>query len=60
MADGDAPSGGSQQFQDPQFVNQLLGSLPGVDPNDPSIKDALEQLNKSNAGDKKDADDKKE
>lgn len=35
-----------QQFQDPQFVNQLLGSLPGVDPNDPQIQNALRDLNK--------------
>merc|ERR1712125_291277 len=34
-----------QQFQDPAFVNQLLGSLPGVDPNDPSIQNALRNLN---------------
>lgn len=33
-----------QQFQDPQFVNQLLGSLPGVDPNDPVIQNALRNL----------------
>jgi len=43
-----------QQFQDPQFVNQLLGSLPGVDQNDPEIRNALENLNKSNT----DSDDK--
>jgi 26S proteasome regulatory subunit N10 len=30
-----------QQFQDSQFVTQLLGSLPGVDPNDPQIQNAL-------------------
>ncbi len=47
-----------QQFQDPQFVNQLLGSL-GVDQNDPEIRDALENLSKSNQekeGDKKNDD----
>jgi len=43
------------QFQDPQFVNQLLGSLPGVDPNDPAIQNALKNLNQS---EKKDGDDK--
>jgi len=62
-AGGDAPSAGdSQQFQDPQFVNQLLGSLPGVDPNDPSVKSALENLEKSNQDndDKDEGDDKKE
>lgn len=49
-----------QQFQDPQFVNQLLGSLPGVDQNDPEIRNALENLNKSNQedGEKKDEKDK--
>eukprot|EP00339_Tiarina_fusa_P014171 CAMPEP_0117063268 /NCGR_PEP_ID=MMETSP0472-20121206/44164_1 /TAXON_ID=693140 ORGANISM="Tiarina fusus, Strain LIS" /NCGR_SAMPLE_ID=MMETSP0472 /ASSEMBLY_ACC=CAM_ASM_000603 /LENGTH=414 /DNA_ID=CAMNT_0004782899 /DNA_START=111 /DNA_END=1355 /DNA_ORIENTATION=- len=48
---------GQQQFQDPQFVNQLLGSLPGVNQNDPAIQSALQNLNQ---GDKKDGDDKKE
>merc|ERR1712176_1689621 len=38
-------SGSSQQqFQDPRFVNELLGSLPGVDPNDPAIQNALRNL----------------
>jgi len=47
---------GGQQFQDPQFVNQLLGSLPGVNPNDPAIQSALQNLQ----GDKKeDGEDKK-
>lgn len=48
-----------QQVQDPQFMNQLLGSL-GVDQNDPEIRNALENLNKSNQetdGDKKNNDD---
>lgn len=30
-----------QQFQDPTFVSNLLGSMPGVDPNDPEIQEAL-------------------
>merc|ERR550539_219667 len=60
---GGAEGEQQQQFQDPQFVNQLLGSLPGVDQNDPEIRNALENLNKSNQekdnddGDKKDKDD---
>mmetsp|Transcript_31965 Transcript_31965/g.46579 ORF Transcript_31965/g.46579 Transcript_31965/m.46579 type:complete len:454 (+) Transcript_31965:149-1510(+) len=37
--------GQQQEFQDPQFVNQFLGSLPGVDPNDPGIQSALRNLN---------------
>lgn len=44
-----------QQFQDPQFVNQLLGTLPGVDPNDPAIQRALKNLQ----GDKKDEEEDK-
>merc|ERR1712071_291380 len=35
---------GQQQFQDPQFVNQLLGSLPGVDTNDPALNSALRNM----------------
>ena len=41
QADTDEPTPEQQHFQDPQFVNQLLGSLPGVDPNDPQIQEAL-------------------
>jgi len=47
-----------QQFQDPQFVNQLLGSLPGVDENNPAVKSALENLKKSTE-DKEKKDDSK-
>mmetsp|Transcript_9046 Transcript_9046/g.17059 ORF Transcript_9046/g.17059 Transcript_9046/m.17059 type:complete len:459 (+) Transcript_9046:143-1519(+) len=49
-----------QQFQDPEFVNQLLGSLPGVDPNDSSLQSALENLEKANQQDKKEKQDKKD
>ena len=55
MADGTGEN--SSEFQDPQFVNQLLGSLPGVDPNDPSIKEAIKELEKSSEDAK--GDDKK-
>lgn len=56
--DGAAAAGASAsgQFQDPQFVNQLLGSLPGVDPNDPAIQAALKSASggeKEKEGDKK-------
>jgi len=46
-----------QQFQDPNFVNQLLGSLPGVDPNDPAIQSALRNLqeNQSSSDENKDS-----
>jgi len=36
------PHGGF--FQDPAFVDRLLGSLPGVDPNDPAVRDVLRGL----------------
>merc|ERR1712238_180749 len=50
-----------QQFQDPHFVNQLLGSLPGVNPDDPAIQNALQNINKDvGDGDKKKDDNKKE
>jgi 26S proteasome regulatory subunit N10 len=47
----------TSEFQDPSFVSQMLGSMPGVDPNDPEIQDALRK-----AQEKKDEDgsDKKE
>lgn len=49
----DAPPPPSSAIQDPAFVNNVIGSLPGVDPNDPKIKAALEKA-------KKDGDDKKD
>lgn len=44
----------TEEFQDPAFVNELLGSMPGVDPNDPEIQEALRKAHK-----KEDKDDKK-
>lgn len=35
-------------FQDPSFVQELLGSLPGVDINDSRIQKALKELAGSN------------
>merc|ERR1712060_349620 len=40
----------SKWFQDPSFVQELLGSLPGVDINDPQIQSALKEVR----GDEKD------
>eukprot|EP01138_Halocafeteria_seosinensis_P004939 gb/GECG01005051.1/.p1 GENE.gb/GECG01005051.1/~~gb/GECG01005051.1/.p1 ORF type:complete len:426 (+),score=86.58 gb/GECG01005051.1/:1-1278(+) len=42
----------SASFQDPNFVNELLGGLPGVDMNDPNIQAALRQIQSqsSNSG----------
>ena len=31
-------------FYDASFVNNMLASLPGVDPDDPAIRDALAQI----------------
>lgn len=36
-------------------ANQAIAGLPGVDPNDPSVQEALKNVK----GDKKDGDDKK-
>lgn len=42
----------SRWFQDPSFVQELLGSLPGVDINDPRIQMALHEV----GGEQKDGD----
>eukprot|EP01137_Pigoraptor_chileana_P020907 Opistho-2@83891 len=39
-------------MQDPAFLNSVLGSLPGVDPNDERIRDALNRLGKKEGDDK--------
>lgn len=55
-----APAPSAAAFLDAGFVNTLLSGLPGVDPNDPKIKAAMEQIQKSNAdpkNKKKDGDD---
>lgn len=43
----DSTTAQQQQFQDPQFVNQMLGSLTDADQNNPEIRNALENMNKS-------------
>lgn len=48
-----------QQFQDPAFVNELLGSMPGVDPNDPEIQAALKKAKEEEEEKKKKSEDKK-
>jgi 26S proteasome regulatory subunit N10 len=45
-------------LNDTDYVNSLLGSLPGVDPNDPALQGALASLTKST--DSKEEDEKKE
>jgi len=35
----------SEAISDPNFLGSLMDSFPGLDPNDPLIKDALDQLN---------------
>ena len=60
-APGEGAPGEAAQFQDPQFVNQLLGSLPGVDPNDPAIRAALQGSGGGGAGEEgKDSEEKED
>lgn len=51
-AAGDAAAAG--QFIDPSFVNSMLESLPGVDPSDPMIQQALQQIQAKQQEDQKD------
>ncbi len=45
---GKAPQGDvADVLNDTDYVNSLLGSLPGVDPNDPALQGALASLTKS-------------
>lgn len=53
------PAGDASVFQDSEFVRNLLASLPGVDPNDPSIQEALAQIS-STEPPKKDEEPKKD
>lgn len=53
QAENEGGESSGQQFQDPQFVNQLLGSLPGVDPNDPQIQNALRNVSEGEEKDEK-------
>merc|ERR1740121_2293600 len=45
-------------YQDPAFMSDLLGSLPGVDINDPRIQSALKEVGGDKEEDKKDGDKK--
>eukprot|EP01132_Coremiostelium_polycephalum_P001319 gene1319-1665_t len=48
----------SDAFKDQEFLNSTIMSLPGVDPSDSRIKNALENMSKSEAEKKKDDKDK--
>jgi 26S proteasome regulatory subunit N10 len=41
------------EITDPQFLNDILASLPGVDPNDPQIQLILESMKAQQQGEKK-------
>ncbi|NP_001140864.1 26S proteasome non-ATPase regulatory subunit 4 homolog-like [Zea mays] len=43
----------SKVFEDRTFVSSILNSLPGVDPNDPSVKDLLASLHSQGEQEKK-------
>jgi len=51
-ASGSAAEGAvdTQWFQDQSFVQELLGSLPGVDMNDPRIQEALKEVSDGSSG----------
>lgn len=38
------PGGAEGEITDPAFLNDILASLPGVDPNDPQIQQILEAM----------------
>jgi hypothetical protein len=42
----------SQALDDPNYVMSVISSLPGVDPNDPAVKSAVEEAQKKMEGDK--------
>lgn len=46
--------GVSQVLSDPDYVNSLLSSLPGVDVSDPALQGALASLAKPGGGEDKD------
>merc|ERR1719246_268233 len=57
-AAGSGSTSGQGQFQDPQFVNQLLGSLPEVNPDDPTILNAFKNSKSTNDNKEKKNDEK--
>ncbi|PON89355.1 Proteasome subunit Rpn [Trema orientale] len=48
----------SKLLADQSFVSSILASLPGVDPNDPSVKDLLASMQSQSEGDQKKNEDK--
>ena len=48
----------SAVFQDANFLQSVLGSLPGVDPNDPRIQSVLQTLPPADGEKKKEEEDK--
>ena len=49
-----APRSLAVQFNDPAFVQSVLGSLPGVDPSDPRIQSVLSSLDPKDEAKKED------
>ncbi|VVA09910.1 PREDICTED: 26S proteasome [Prunus dulcis] len=48
----------SKLLADQSFVSSILASLPGVDPNDPSVKDLLASMQNQSEPDQKKNEDK--
>lgn len=59
-ADGGEAVLDGRWLQDPNFVQELLGSLPGVDIDDPRIQDALKEVSGAAKKDEGGSDDKKD
>ncbi|EXC35340.1 26S proteasome non-ATPase regulatory subunit 4 [Morus notabilis] len=56
--DSSNPADMSKLLADQSFVSSILASLPGVDPNDPSVKDLLASMQSQSETDKKKNEDK--
>merc|ERR1719462_715946 len=50
----------SAVMSDPAFLQHLVGSLPGVDPNSEAIQNAMQALTGGQSGDKEEEGDKKD
>ncbi|XP_065868656.1 26S proteasome non-ATPase regulatory subunit 4 homolog isoform X2 [Euphorbia lathyris] len=56
--DGSSQSDMSKVLEDQSFMSSVLASLPGVDPNDPSVKDLLASLQGQSESEEKKKEDK--
>lgn len=59
FADMLVPDTPLQALSDPEYMKSVLSSLPGVDPNDPSIKNAVEEIKGKDEEKKQDKEEEK-